>query len=80
MAPYFAGSFFTGRAPEQIVVRNTPLVPSDVAVADLRGHWYLGVYNNEQTNLTYTIRATLPDYQGLLTSGQPLRLGLTVLP
>ena len=56
-------------------MRNTPLVPSDVPVADLRGHWYLGVYNNERTNITYTIRAALPDYQGILDSGQPLPAG-----
>lgn len=77
MAPYFHGSFFTGRTPEQIVLRNTPLTPSDVPFPDLRGHWYLGVYNNEKSNVTYTIRASLPNFEGILPSAQPLRITLT---
>ncbi|MCX6930999.1 MAG: hypothetical protein NT154_48530, partial [Verrucomicrobia bacterium] len=68
MAPYFDGSFFVGSAPEQIVVRTNADVP------DLRGHWYLGVYNNEQVNVAYTIRAVLPDPSGFLISAQPLTL------
>jgi len=73
-APYFEGSFFTGTSPEQIVLRPNADVP------DLRGVWYLGVYNNERTNVAYTIRAALPDANGLLVSAQPLRVGLSVLP
>jgi subtilisin-like proprotein convertase family protein len=73
MAPYFDGSFAVGLTPEQIVVRANPAVP------DLRGHWYLGVYNNELTNVTYTIRAVLPNSDRLLLSGQPFRLALTPL-
>jgi subtilisin-like proprotein convertase family protein len=73
-APYFEGSFFTGTAPEQIVLRPNADVP------DLRGVWYLGVYNNERTNVAYTLRAVLPDANGLLVSAQPLRVGLSVLP
>jgi hypothetical protein len=67
MAPYFDGSFAVGTSPEQIVVRT------DADVPDLRGHWYLGVYNNELTNVAYTVRAVLPDKDGLLVSGLPLR-------
>ena len=68
MAPYFDGSFFVCSGPEQIVVRTNAEVP------DLRGHWYLGVYNNEPVNVAYTIRAVLPDPNGFLVSAQPLTL------
>ena len=51
----------------------TPTLP------DLRGHWYLGVYNNELTNVAYTIRAALPNTDGLLVSAQPLQVALTPL-
>ena len=73
MAPYFDGSFFPGTTPEQIVLR------SDSALPDLRGHWYLGVYNNELFNVAYTIRAVLPNRFGLLASAQPLKTTLTPL-
>ncbi len=74
MAPYFDGSFFTGTTPEQIVLRP------DADNPDLRGTWYLGVYNNEKTNVSYTIRATLPDANGLLVSALPLHISLAFLP
>ncbi len=73
MAPYYQGSFFAGTAPEQIVLRPDDSVP------DLRGEWYLGIYNNDPVPLSYTIRATLPDGNGLLTSAQTLRVGLSAL-
>ena len=46
---------------------------------DLRGHWYLGVYNNEQVNVAYTLRAVLPDDNGLLVSAQALQITQTTL-
>jgi subtilisin-like proprotein convertase family protein len=73
MAPYFDGSFAVGSTPEQIVVRASAEVP------DLRGHWYLGVYNNEKVNVAYTLRAALPDTNGLLVSAQKLQMTLTTL-
>jgi len=73
MAPYFDGSFAVGTAPEQIVVRTSGDVP------DLRGNWYLGVYNNETVNVAYTIRAVLPNTNGLLVSGLPITWTLTPL-
>jgi len=73
MAPYFDGSFFPGTMPEQIVLRTSAELP------DLRGQWYLGVYNNELTNVAYTIRATLPTTNGLLLSAQPPNLSFTAL-
>jgi len=79
MAPYFSTSFFDGITPEQIVVRTDPALPADASVPDLRGDWYLGVYNNQQTNVTYTIRAVLPDQNRLLVSGQPFTQSHTVL-
>jgi subtilisin-like proprotein convertase family protein len=73
MAPYFDGSFAVGTTPEQIVLRTNATLP------DLRGHWYLGLYNNERSNVAYTIRATLPNSFGLLTSAQPFRMAVTPL-
>jgi hypothetical protein len=73
MAPYFDGSFFPGATPEQIVLRTGPELP------DLRGQWYLGVYNNELSNVAYTIRATMPSSSGLLVSAQPINMVPTPL-
>ncbi len=73
MAPYFDGSFAVGTTPEQIVVRTNGDTP------DLRGHWYLGVYNNELSNVTYTIRAVLPNRDRLLLSAQPQAMRQTPL-
>ncbi len=72
MAPYFDGSFQAGVKPEQIVVRASFDNP------DLRGNWFLGVYNNENFNVTYTIRAVTPT-NGLLLSALPLNMTLTPL-
>jgi hypothetical protein len=74
MAPYFDGSFRVGTTPEQIVFRSGADFP------DLRDDWYVGVYNNETNNLTYTIRAVITDTNGLLTSAQPFNLNLAALP
>jgi hypothetical protein len=77
MPPYFDASSFPGAAPQQIVLRtNTPELPASSQVADLRGEWYLGVYNNDPVNVAYTIRAVLPGDNSLLSSAQPLRLAL----
>jgi hypothetical protein len=73
MAPYFDGSFATGSTPEQIVLRTNSALP------DLRGHWYLGVYNNEPFNVAYKVRAALPNSSGVLASAQPLQFALTPL-
>jgi hypothetical protein len=80
MAPYFDTSSFTGATPKQIVVRTSSGPPASSYVPDLRGHWYLGVFNDEQVNVAYTIRATLPDGDSLLVSGQPLSVSLALLP
>jgi hypothetical protein len=72
MAPYFAGSFEAGLQPEQIVLRRTFDVP------DLRGDWYLGVFNDLSTNVDYTLRASLQT-NGVLLSAQPLVYTLTPL-
>ena len=73
MAPYFDGSFRTLRTPEQIVVRTGP------DLANLQGQWYLGVYNNEITNLAYTIRA-VRQANRMLLSGQPLLMTFSLMP
>jgi hypothetical protein len=72
MATYFDGSFRLDRTPEQIVLRT------GWEMADLRGHWYLGLYNNETTNVAYTVRAVTQG-NGILPSGQPLRSQLVAM-
>ena len=62
IAPYYDFSARGGTNPEQIVARISP------ALADFRGNWYLGVYNNESSNLGYTIRAAVRGTNGLLLS------------
>ena len=52
-APYFDASYWLGPDPEEIVVRPS----SDLA--DLRGSWYLGLFNNETNKVAYSLRATL---------------------
>jgi len=73
MAAYFDGSFLTGRTPEQIVLRPSFVLPG------LQRKWFLGLNNNEATNVSYTIRAVTPT-NGLLISGQPLQATLGTLP
>jgi subtilisin-like proprotein convertase family protein len=62
MAPYSDGSFqapsfyryhsiFSGTNWEQIVLRTSSEMPS------LQGNWYVGLYNNEDKNVAYTLRA-----------------------
>lgn len=65
LAPYYDGSFQLGRTPEQIVLRTSFDTP------DLRGKWYLGIYNNEATNVAYTVRAVTPA-NGMLVSVLPI--------
>jgi len=55
------------------VLRTSP------ELADLRGNWYLGVYNNETTNVSYTIRAAV-GAGGLLLSGQLPQAKLSPMP
>ena len=75
--PYFGTSFFAGTAPEQIVLRTNSGLPASYYLPDLSGHWYLGLFNNDRTNVSYTIRAVLPDSNGLLVSGQPFLVSIT---
>jgi hypothetical protein len=76
MTPYFGTSFSTGTTPEQIVLRTNSALPASYYQPDLRGHWYLGLFNNGRSNVAYTIRAVLPDTNGLLVSGQPLLVSI----
>jgi hypothetical protein len=75
--PYFYTNFFTGTTPEQIVLRTNSGVPASAYVPDLRGHWYLGVFNNEQANVAYTIRGVMSGTNGLLLPGEPLLVSIT---
>ena len=68
MAPYFDGSFKLGRDPESVVVRIGK------ELADLRGKWYVGVYNNESTNVGYTVEASVTDASGRLNTALPLMI------
>lgn len=73
MPPYFDGSFSIGTAGEQIVVRTSFENP------DLQGKWYLGIYNNETTNVSYSIRAVTPQ-NGMLISAQPTARTYATMP
>jgi subtilisin-like proprotein convertase family protein len=70
MAPYLAESVRLGTTPEQVVRRKSFDEP------DLRGTWYLGVYNNETNRLSYTLRASTNDLTRMLKSGQPLNVSI----
>jgi hypothetical protein len=72
MAPYLRGSFAPGRTSEQIVLRTNAEMP------DLRGTYYLGVYNTETNPVAYTIRASVPNSDGFLVSAQPVNA--TIVP
>jgi subtilisin-like proprotein convertase family protein len=72
-APYFAGSFRTGTDPEQIVLRPNADLP------DLMGNWFVGILNNEATNVSYTLRAVVRN-GGLLLSGQPIVSRFATMP
>ena len=74
LAPYLRGSFQENTTPEQIVVRTS------AENWDLRGQWYLGIYNQDITNVTYSLRATVPDTNGLLVSAQPVQALLARMP
>lgn len=73
MAPYSAGSFRISPTNDQIVLRSGP------QIADLRGDWYLGIYNRELTNVAYSIRATY-EQGGFLRSAVPLSMNIANLP
>jgi len=51
--PFFQSSQNPGREPEQI------LIYTNSALTNLAGNWYLGVPNNEVTNINYTIIAVI---------------------
>lgn len=74
MAPYLRGSFAAGMADEQIVLRPSFDMP------DLRGRYYLGVINNEQGPLSYSIRVGTTNGAGLLISGQPIVARISPTP
>jgi len=63
--PYFAESYPSQTNWHQIVLRTNS------ALKDLRGVWYLGVYNRTQTNIGYTVRAVVST-NGYLESGYPM--------
>jgi hypothetical protein len=69
-APFAGSSFNTGATPEQIVIRT------NVLGTNINAQWFLGVPNNELTNVSYTIRAVVST-NGLLISALPLNLGIT---
>jgi subtilisin-like proprotein convertase family protein len=71
-APYFALSANPGTNSEQIVIRTNLLG------TNINGFWFLGVPNNDPTNVTYTIRAVIST-NGMLISGIPTNPRLTLL-
>lgn len=74
MAPYLRGSFAAGTADEQIVLRPSFDMP------DLRGRYYLGVINNENGPLNYSLRAATTNAEGLLISEKPIVAQITPTP
>ena len=51
MSPYFAMQFLRRDHAGADRAADRPNQPASVFVPDLRGHWYLGVYNNETNNV-----------------------------
>ena len=71
--PFFASSTRLGTNFEQIVIR------SNLLGTNITGIWYLGVPNNELTNVAYTIRAVVVATNGLLSiSDVPITVGVTL--
>ena len=70
--PFFASSTNPGTNREEIVIRtNTPDLGGSV-----NGTWFLGVPNNDTSNVTFTIRAVVAT-NGMLISGVPINTGVT---
>jgi hypothetical protein len=74
MEPYYAGSFQPGTNWDQVVARVTPDVPS------LVGNWYVGIYNNEATNVSYTLRAITSSGGTLQSVQEPPSVSFTFIP
>jgi subtilisin-like proprotein convertase family protein len=66
IAPYWAISAYPYLTNEQIVLRKTS------ELSDLRGNWFLGLLNNEATNVSYTLHAVTNNAAGALVSLVPL--------
>jgi len=70
-ALFIAEQLGTPALPAQIVIRTNLGIPS------INGRWYLAVDNLQNTNLTFTIRATVTSTNGMLISGIPLTVNYT---
>ncbi|MDB6067815.1 MAG: Peptidase and in kexin sedolisin [Pedosphaera sp.] len=68
--PFFSSSARLGTNNEQIVIRTN-------LGTNINGSWFLGVPNNDSSNVTYTIRAVVST-NGLLISGVPIGIGVTL--
>jgi subtilisin-like proprotein convertase family protein len=69
--PYLYGSFNLGTNFERIVLRTNAGLP------DINGTWFLGVPNNDPSNVTYTIRAVVAT-NGVLNSIIPINITVAV--
>jgi subtilisin-like proprotein convertase family protein len=63
-----------GTATETAAVRTNAALPS------LAGDWYFGVVNHEETNISYSITARLPNPSGLLVSAEPIQIRSVPIP
>ena len=63
-----------GTATETAAVRTNAALPS------LAGDWYFGVVNHEETNISYSITARLPNPSGLLVSAEPIQIRSGPIP
>ncbi|MDB6124021.1 MAG: Peptidase and in kexin sedolisin [Pedosphaera sp.] len=71
--PFFDGSFRSGTNFEQIVIRT------NILGTNINAQWFLGVPNNEITNVSYTIRAVVST-NGMLISGIPINVTVNTPP
>lgn len=67
---FTGGSFLPGTNDEAVSFYT------NMVGAAIDGDWYLGVPNNEATNVTYTVLATLADTNGILALRTPFSVAL----
>jgi len=72
--PFFAESVNPGTNNEQIVIRTNQ---SQFTGTNLNNIYYLGVPNNETTNVTFTIHAVVAT-NGMLISAIPINVGVSL--
>jgi subtilisin-like proprotein convertase family protein len=62
------------------VQSETAAVRTSATLTSLAGDWYFGVLNHEETNISYSVTARLPNPSGLLVSAEPIRIQSVPIP